>query len=196
MAKARFTDKQKLFIAAYFTCGLNATEAAALAGYGGNRATLAAIGSENLRKPKIRAEIDRRLEEEAMKKDEVLFRLSDQARGTMADFVDPETGQLSLTRAEERGKLHLIKKLTHVVTETDGGRVTERVTIELHDAQTALVQVGRAYRLFVDGIDVTSGGEPIETDDNIRQDIQRGLDRIAESLEKGRLAGEPDDGAA
>lgn len=196
MAKPRFTGKQKLFIAAYFECGLNATEAAALAGYSGTRPTLAVIGSENLRKPKIKEEIERILAERAMGKDEVLYRLSDQARATMADFVNPATGEVSLTRAQERGKLHLIKKITHVTTAKGEDVLTERVTLELHDPQTALVQLGRAYRMFVDGIDVTSGGERIESDDDIRQAIQRDLGRIADSLAARKVAGETDKGAA
>ena len=39
----------------------NATEAARIAGYKGNDATLSAVGSENLRKPLIRSELDARV---------------------------------------------------------------------------------------------------------------------------------------
>ncbi len=51
------TSKQKKFVASYTG---NATEAARLAGYSGNDVTLAAVGSENLRKPEIAAAIDAR----------------------------------------------------------------------------------------------------------------------------------------
>jgi phage terminase small subunit len=53
------TDKQRLFVTHYVAC-LNATRAAELARYEGNRITLAAIGYENLRKPQIRAASDAR----------------------------------------------------------------------------------------------------------------------------------------
>lgn len=51
------TSKQKKFVASYTG---NATEAARLAGYSGTDATLAQVGSENLRKPEIAAAIDAR----------------------------------------------------------------------------------------------------------------------------------------
>lgn len=71
----------------YLQC-FNATGAAARAGYKGSRAVLASMGSENLRKPKIREKIDAILEEKAMTAKEVVFRLSRQARGSMADFLE------------------------------------------------------------------------------------------------------------
>lgn len=57
------TDKQLAFCTWYVSgvVNLNATEAAARAGYKGSRAQLQSIGSENLSKPMIRAEIDKRM---------------------------------------------------------------------------------------------------------------------------------------
>ncbi len=51
------TQKQRKFIAAYAG---NGTEAARVAGYDGNDATLAQVASENLRKPEIAAAIKAR----------------------------------------------------------------------------------------------------------------------------------------
>ena len=56
---ADLTGKQKAFVLAY--CGAaqrNATKAAELAGYDGNKVTLAAVGGENLRKPLIAKDMD------------------------------------------------------------------------------------------------------------------------------------------
>jgi len=56
----RLSLKQSMFISAYLgEANGNATEAAKLAGYTGNRNTLKAMGQENLTKPYIKAEIDR-----------------------------------------------------------------------------------------------------------------------------------------
>ena len=55
----RLTQRQLLFVEHYLATS-NATEAAKLAGYRGNRATLGAIGGENLKKPVIEQEIKRR----------------------------------------------------------------------------------------------------------------------------------------
>lgn len=63
-AKPRpLTNKQLAFCIWYVSgaVNLNATEAASRAGYKGNRHQLQVIGAENLSKPVIRAEIDKRM---------------------------------------------------------------------------------------------------------------------------------------
>lgn len=155
---ARFTGKQKAFIDYYLQCGFNATEAARRAGYRGSYGVLAGIGHENLRKPKIAAEIRRRLRERTMMADEVLARLAEQARADPTDFYTlDEDGQpqIDLEKADALGKLHLIKKLYY---DRNG-----RLRLELVDGQAALVQLGRHHGLFVDKTALTdpSGEEPL-----------------------------------
>ncbi len=59
----RLTKKQEMFARWYVSSevNLNGTEAARRAGYKGSDNTLASVSTENLRKPAIRKEIDRRL---------------------------------------------------------------------------------------------------------------------------------------
>lgn len=59
----RFTRKQEEFVDWYCSAvvNMNGTEAARRAGYKGNENTLSTVAAENLRKPKIRKEIDRRM---------------------------------------------------------------------------------------------------------------------------------------
>ncbi len=59
------TRKQIAFCVYYVSedVALNATEAARRAGYKGNDNTLSVVGSENLVKPKIKMEIDKRMDE-------------------------------------------------------------------------------------------------------------------------------------
>lgn len=58
----RLTDKQEAFIRAYIgPARFNGTNAAEMAGYSGDRSTLATIASENLTKPKIRKAVDEKL---------------------------------------------------------------------------------------------------------------------------------------
>lgn len=152
---ADLTDKQRRFIDAYLVCW-NATEAAARAGYSGARASLAQIGHENLRKLEIRAEIDARLSESAMPASEVLARLTEIARSSMADFLSPRGKgvALDLKRASDAGALHLVKKYT---------KTKQGVTIELYDAQAALVKLGEHHRLFVQRQEITGkDGGPID----------------------------------
>jgi phage terminase small subunit len=59
----KFTPKQTAFISWYCSAVVNGngTEAARRAGYAGNEDTLKSVASENLSKPYIRAEIDKRM---------------------------------------------------------------------------------------------------------------------------------------
>ncbi len=138
------TDKQMVFVEEYLVCW-NATEAARRAGYSGNDATLATVGWENLRKPEIRERIQARMAEKAMAADEVLARLADHARGSMADFLSwsGRGARLDLSKAAKAGKLHLVKSFTK------GRRGT---SIELYDAQAALVHIAKHLGLFVDQV--------------------------------------------
>jgi len=79
----RLTGKQHGFVIAYLTNGFNATEAARTAGYKGDDNTLAVVGYENLRKPKIQERIAAYFEEKAMAANEILFRLTSMARGQL-----------------------------------------------------------------------------------------------------------------
>ena len=95
MAKRRknLSDKQRAFVEHYLE-SWNATKAARRAGYRGNSNTLAVVGWENLRKPKISAEIERRISEKAMRADEVLLRLGQQARANITDVLSFSGAQI------------------------------------------------------------------------------------------------------
>jgi phage terminase small subunit len=178
-AKSRGLNKrQRLFIEEYLACW-NATEAARRAGY--SRA--AWMGWHNLKHPVIHDEIQRRLDERAMAANEVLALLADHARGSFADFLvrDPQNNLilLDLDKAELRGKLHLIKKITI-------GK--ESINLELHDAQNALVQLARYHQLLSDRADADwrqevrlRGGDP----DLLFEQLSEQIDQ---HMAQGRLA--------
>lgn len=139
------TPKQRAFIAHYLAC-LNATEAAARAGYEGSRPTLASVGYENLRKPEIRAELDRQLAEVTMPPAEILARLTAHARGDIGELLTPSGKgvRIDLKRAKEAGLTHLIKSYS---------KTKEGVRVELYDAQAALRTLGEHYKLWGRGAD-------------------------------------------
>lgn len=184
------TAKQRAFVEAYLSC-LNATEAARRAGY--SEKTAYAIGWENLRKPEIAAAVEAGFKERAMPAEEVLARLADYARGSADDFVtvyksplltingEPirdEEGQpimryfpsLDIEKARERGMLHLVKKVTYTA---------HGPSVELYDAQAALVKLGEYHRMF--------GGKSVNlnvTPDDLKAMSDDDLDRLAEQLDK------------
>jgi phage terminase small subunit len=129
--------RQKLFVEEYLRCW-NASEAARRAGYSPRSA--ASIGWENLRKPEIRAEIERRIEQEVMSVNETLIRLAQQARAEYAEFIRSD-GSLDLAGLQAQGKGHLIKSIKY----TRYG-----IQVEFYNAQNALLQVARYHGLFKD----------------------------------------------
>lgn len=178
------TIKQRAFIEHYLACW-NASEAARRAGY--SEKTAGQIGHENLKKPEIAAEIQAHIRS-IMPAGEVLTRLAEQGRSTPEDFLaiervkrrdtkimpaptddDPDAvkvvqgpeyevveTRIDLEKMQRLGKLHLIKK----IKETRYG-----LEIELHDAQAALVWIGKHHGLFVDRVEATGAdGAPLFPD--------------------------------
>jgi len=162
------SKKQSAFVELYLT-HWNATKAAILAGYSERSAR--SIGSENLTKPDIQAAIQARLAELTMSADEVLTRLTQHARGSMAPFLRRDTdGDLYGFDLSDTQPLQLIKKasITRRRQKDDRDQMVtvETVTIELYDAQDALQLLGRHHKLFVDRTELTGkDGAPIEVSD-------------------------------
>jgi hypothetical protein len=92
---------------------------------------------------------------------EVLGRLSDMGRANLLPFIriSEETGAVyfDFSDPEARKYFHLIKKVKTKRTRRISGKgddaeawEDEWVEVELHDAQNALVNMGRHHKLFVD----------------------------------------------
>jgi phage terminase small subunit len=157
--RTKLTDKQRAFINGYLANGFNATQAALEAGYSPKSAR--SIGSENLTKPDIREEIDRRLAALRMSADEVLYRLTQHATASLEDFLQVEDGTTprpDLAKAAKAGKLGLLKKVKF-------SRLGGIEAIEIHDPQAALVHLGRHHRLFVDRTEHTGVVVTVTADD-------------------------------
>lgn len=153
----RWTNKKRAFIEFYLIYW-NASKAAREAGY--SKKTAYAIGHKLLKEAEIKAEIQRRLTELQASADEVIQRLSDQARSDIGDFMDIGSMgfSLDLNKAKELGLTHLIKKVKQRTTTTlhKDGTEEERhwIEVELYDAQAALVHLGRHHKLFTDRLEL------------------------------------------
>lgn len=147
------TGKQQQFVNEYLSC-FNATEAARRAGY--SEKTARSIGAENLTKPDILAAIKERLNERAMLADEVLMRLAEHARSDIGHFLhQDENGDIRIALLGADGNLkpetRLIKKVTQrklVRTSKDMREEETTLALELYDAQTALVHLGKHHGAF------------------------------------------------
>jgi phage terminase small subunit len=177
------SKKQKSFIEHYLQ-SWNATQAAKDAGYSDHSAR--SIGAENLTKPDIANEIQRRIDEISMSADEVLTEIAEIGRASIEDLMDvDEQGKLSFNfqRAKEEGKLHLIKSIVN----TQWG-----IKVELHDRMQALQLIAKHLGLFTEKVDLTTGGKPLRN-----LNTRELTDEELETLEKilGRTTGkatEPD----
>lgn len=135
-------DKQAAFVNEYLL-DFNATQAALRAGY--SEKTAYSIGWENLKKPEIAKRIQERLAEKTMTADEVLVRLSEQARASFKDFIVIEgeySWRFDMEKIQASG--HLVKSIS---TSKNG------VRIELYDAQAALRDIGKHHGLFTDRVE-------------------------------------------
>ncbi len=143
--------QQEAFITEYVQCW-NATKAAIAAGYSERSARQQ--GSRLLANADISSHIRARIEENAMKADEVLARLAEHARGDVADLVDPSTMTLDWKAAKAKGATRLIKKIKQTVLTGADDRQTEIFEFELYDAQAALVHLGKQLGLFKTNVTV------------------------------------------
>src|SRR5258705_3170288 len=143
------TIKQRLFLEHYIVC-MNGTEAARLAGYEGNDVTLASTASQNLRNRNILRALDSRLNAFTMSADEVLIRLTDIARGDIADVLN-SSGGIDPLEAKQRGKSHLIKRFKTKTITTEDSDISE-AEVEMYDAQAALNTLLKFHGLLVERV--------------------------------------------
>lgn len=155
--------KRRAFVDAYLANGFNATQAAKEAGY--SERTAYSSGQRLLKNVEIADEIKRRMEEQAMSADEVIQAIGDIGRATIDDLMDVDNSGrpvFNFKRAQEQGKLHLIKE---IIPTANGIRVV------LHDRMKALELMGKHHGLFADKaeldgklrVEVEYINSPIET---------------------------------
>lgn len=154
MNERPLTGKRRLFVEAYLgKANCNKTEAARLAGY----ASPGQEGHRVYKDPAVQAAISERMKEWALGPEEILHRLTEQARGDMGDFVavDDDGGfRIDLAAAERSGRLRLVKKI--------GYDPRGRPCVELYDSQAALLALSKRWALLPDRQEVTGAdGGPV-----------------------------------
>ena len=147
------TQKQKRFIEEYLI-DLNATQAAIRAGYSPDSA--ADIGSENLRKPDIRAHIDKKMAERSRRTgvnaDRVVMELAKLAFVNAADVINTEDATLREDALVE--DTAAIQSVKVKVIPTQNGEGIER-EIKMADKIKALELLGKHLGMFKDKVDVS-----------------------------------------
>lgn len=166
----KLTDRDALFADEYMI-DLDAKNAAIRAGYSPKTAAKASewIRPDNPVKPKLRAEIDKRLAERSRRTgvtaDRVLMELAKIAFANMGDIVNLETGKyLADAKAADIAAISSVR-----IKETPS--TTER-EIRLADRNKALELLGKHLGMFADNLNI-SGAVPVIADD-IREDAAGG----------------------
>ncbi len=148
------TKKQKQFVEEYLI-DLNATQAAIRAGYKPDSAY--AVGSENLRKPEIKAAIDRAMAERSKRtginQDRILMELARIGFAKITDVVDRETGKIKNNASDD--DLACIQS----IKVKPGEFGTEREA-KLYDKKSALIELGKHLGMFT-GASAPDAGEGV-----------------------------------
>lgn len=138
---------------------MNATEAYLRVYEKATRESATRLSSQLLKNVDVSAEITRRLKESQMSADEVLQRISEQAKGEYAKYIQAD-GWVDIAGMVRDGKAHLIKSVQKVVKTYKDGQ-DEYTTITFHDGQKALALMGKYHALFTEKVDVTTKGESL-----------------------------------
>lgn len=147
------TAKEKRFCEEYLF-DLNATKAAIRAGY--SQKSAGNIGCENLKKPHIRARIEK-LEAERSKRlgitaDRVLDELAKIGFVKATDVINGSTGEVREDAAPE--DLACISSIKVKVIPTEDGNIIER-EVKLVDKNKSLELLGKHIGLFTDNVKLT-----------------------------------------
>jgi phage terminase small subunit len=162
------SPKQRVFIEAYLETW-NATEAARQAQYKDAMRS----GWQLLKLSQVQAAIQARLEEVAMPANEVLTRLTQQARVNAGDFfkfkhvpvkdekgqpiVDENTGEVVTKLVFDSIDWDMVRTHGYLIKKLGWARNGQPV-LELHDSQKALELLGKHHRLFFDQVDMNVNG--------------------------------------
>lgn len=192
-APRKLTRRQQVFVERYLACW-NQTRAADEAGFA--FPDVAAVGL--MKKPQIQAAIAERMKTLQLEADEVLTRLGQQARLNASMFFLFEWVEekdingnaiIDSTTKEPKRTYHMVG-INWEVFDTLGFLVKKlgfdakgRPTIEFYDAQAALIQIGKAHRLFVDRVDTTNFNVDVSADEMARARAK------AEEFEKNLMEG-------
>ncbi len=138
------TDLQQAFVEEYLRCW-NAAEAARKAGYVAKEKA----GWRLLKNEHIKKLIAKRMAEITMETNEVLLRLTQQARVDISEFVKKSGNGIVIDWDKVLEHGYMVKKISY----TSKGQPV----LEFHDAQRALELIGRAQGMFVDRSEVKVG---------------------------------------
>ena len=153
------TPRQRRFCEEYLV-DLNASAAARRAGY--SVATAYSIGQENLKKPEIAAEIQRRMEARSKRTeitaDQVVTELGKIAFANMLNYMtiqDDGTAvvDFSMVDRDQGAVMREVTIETYAEGRSEDAQTVKRIKFALYDKKGALELLGRHFGLFTDRLE-------------------------------------------
>ena len=137
----------------YFKSGMNATQAWMVTHPSAEYDSARASASKWLTKSNVKAEIEARLVASQMSADEAIARISDIAKGDIAQIMDVSSVgfNLDMAKAKELGLTKLIKKVKQKTTiyqakgESEEDREVTELEVELYSAHEALRDIAKIH---------------------------------------------------
>ena len=164
------TKKQKIFVDEYMI-DLNATQAAIRAGYSPD--TAGSIGSENLKKPEIRARIEKAMAERSKRtginQDRIIMELAKIALLNPKGLVNFDEATIKEDATDEDVAAVASVKVKRFPTK-DGEGVEREV--KMYDKTKALELLGRHLGMFKDKVEVSGLDEEKKKLEDILQQIR------------------------
>jgi phage terminase small subunit len=153
------TPRQRRFCEEYLV-DLNASAAARRAGY--SVTTAYSIGQENLKKPEIATEIQRRMEARSKRTeitaDQVVTELGKIAFANMLNYItiqDDGTAvvDFSMVDRDQGAVMREVTIETYAESRGDDAQTVKRIKFALYDKKGALELLGRHFGLFTDKLE-------------------------------------------
>ncbi len=164
------TKKQKIFVDEYLI-DLNATQAAIRAGYSPD--TAGSIGSENLKKPEIRARIEKAMAERSKRtginQDRIIMELAKIALLNPKGLVNFDEATIKEDATDEDVAAVASVKVKRFPTK-DGEGVEREV--KMYDKTKALELLGRHLGMFKDKVEISGLDEEKKKLEDILQQIR------------------------
>ncbi len=166
------TKKQKRFIEEYLV-DLNATQAAIRAGYSPD--TAGSIGSENLKKPEIRARIEKAIAERSKRtginQDRIVMELAKIALLNPKGLVNFDEATIKEDAADE--DVAAVASVRVKRFPTKDGEGVER-EVKMYDKTKALELLGRHLGMFKDKVEISGLDEEKKKLDDILKQMRGG----------------------
>jgi hypothetical protein len=184
------SPEEDLFITYLFEENMNRTRAYMRVYPNSKVESARSSASRMLTRDNVKAELMRRMKEEAMSEEEGIMRLTKVSRGTVTPFLKSGPDgfmYFDMSHPDAKENMFLVKEMEtkrerrlvgsgEAAEEWEG----EWVKVKLHDAYTATVDLLKIYGRFTKKIDVTTGGNPLPAVD--AEGFDRSLSSLADAV--------------